>query len=166
MSLRPATAADAAAILAIWNPVIRDTLITFNPSEKTEAELIALLQGKAALGQPFMVADAGGQVQGFATYGQFRGGAGYAHTLEHTLILAPQARGQGMGRALITALEEHARAQGAHSMFGGVSAANPKGIAFHAAVGYAEVARLKQVGFKAGQWLDLVLMQKFLQFPA
>jgi phosphinothricin acetyltransferase len=62
----------------------------------------------------------------------------------------------------MSALEEAARAAGGHTMFGGVSAANPQGVAFHAAVGYREVARLPEVGRKFGQWLDLVLMQKHL----
>jgi phosphinothricin acetyltransferase len=162
MRLRPATGGDVPAIREIWNAVIRDTLITFNPVEKTEEELAALIAAKAGLGHPFLVAELDGQVTGFATYGQFRGGAGYARTMEHTIILAPASRGRGVGRVLMAALEEHARAAGVHSIFAGVSAANEAGVAFHAALGYAEVARLREVGRKAGQWLDLVLMQKFL----
>lgn len=162
MTIRAATPADCAAIRDIWNPVIRDSLITFNPVEKTAPELDALLAAKAALGHPFLVAEAGGQVAGFATYGQFRAGAGYAHTMEHTIILAPQARGRGLGRALMADLEARARGADVHSMFAGVSAANPEGVAFHLALGYMQVARLPEVGRKAGRWIDLVLMQKFL----
>jgi len=160
--IRPALPTDCAAITAIWNPVIRDTMVTFNAVEKTEEELRATLAAKAQDGYPFFVAEEGGRVLGFATYGQFRGGVGYAHTMEHTIILGPEAWGRGIGRALMTAIEEHGRARGAHSMIAGVSGANAPGIAFHAAVGYAEVAVLPEVGFKAGQWLDLVLMQKLL----
>lgn len=162
MIIRAATERDAGAVAAIWNPVIRDTLITFNSVEKSEDELIRSFAEKAAAGHAFLVAEAAGELLGFATYGQFRGGAGYAHTMEHTVILAEAARGRGTGRALLQAIEAHARDGGAHSMFAGVSAANPAGIAFHAALGYAEAARLCQVGRKSGQWIDLVLMQKFL----
>ena len=156
--IRPATPEDVPALLAIWNAEIRETLVTFNWIEKTADEMREMIATRPA----FLVADEGAGPLGFATYTQFRGGVGYHHTMEHTIILGPAARGRGVGRALISAIEDHARAGGAHSLFAGVSAANPEGRAFHAAVGFAEVAVLPQVGRKAGQWLDLVLMQKFL----
>ncbi len=160
--IRDAGAADIGAILTIWNTVIRDTVITFNPTPKSEDDLTALLAEKAALGHAFLVAEQDGLVVGFATYGQFRGGAGYRHTVEHSILLAPEARGRGQGRALMTAIEDHARAGGAHSIFAGVSAANPAGREFHAAIGFAEVVTLREVGYKFGAWWDLILMQKFL----
>lgn len=155
--IRPATAADAAAIAAVWNPVIRDTAVTFESVPKSPADIAALIAARPA----FLVAG-DGPIAGFATYQQFRGGTGYARTMEHTIILAPAAQGRGLGRALMAAVEDHARAGGAHSIFAGVSAENPNGVAFHAAVGYREVARLREVGWKFGRWMDLVLMQKLL----
>jgi len=163
--IRPAGATDCAAIAAIWNHFIRDTPVTFTSAERTEAGLRALLAEKDAQGFGTFVAEMAGDVVGFATYGQFRAGPGYARTMEHTVLLAPDARGRGLGRGLLTAVEAHAAAAGAHSIFAGVSAANPEGRAFHAALGYREVAVLPQVGHKFGRWLDLVLMQKFLDPP-
>lgn len=160
--IRPAVPADCAGIAAVWNPIIRDSAITFTNAEKTVEGLTQTLAEKAAAGCAFLVGVEGEAVLGLATYGQFRGGPGYARTMEHTILLGPAARGRGLGRALMTAIEDHARAGGAHSMFGGVSAENPDGVAFHAAIGYREVARLSQVGWKFGRWMDLVLMQKML----
>jgi L-amino acid N-acyltransferase YncA len=162
MTIRPAGRDDAAVLTELWNTFIRDTFVTFNSAEKTVAEVAATIEARQAAGHGFLLAEDGARLAGFATYGQFRGGVGYARTMEHTVLLAPAARGRGVGRALMAALEAHAHASGAHSMFAGVSAANPEGVAFHAAIGYAEVARLPEVGFKAGRWLDLVLMQKRL----
>jgi L-amino acid N-acyltransferase len=160
--IRPIVSSDVPAVLAIWNPFIRDTAVTFNSAEKTAHGLAADITTKEGDGKAFFVAELDGAVVGFATYGQFRGGVGYAHTMEHTVILSQSAHGRGVGRALMTAIEDHARVAGAHSMFAGVSAENAAGEAFHAALGYVEVARLKQVGFKFGRWMDLVLMQKML----
>lgn len=160
--IRDATPADAPAIAAIWNPVIRDTAITFNAAEKSDADIAAMIRTRHADGHGFLLAEEGGQILGFATYAQFRGGVGYARTMEHTILLGPTAQGRGLGRALMTALENHARAGGAMSLFAGVSAENPAGRAFHAALGFAEVAILQRVGFKFGRTMDLVLMQKFL----
>jgi phosphinothricin acetyltransferase len=153
---------DAAAIAAFWNPFIRDTAVTFNPVEKSPADVTAMIHDRQAAGHGFLVAEHQGHVAGFASYAQFRGGAGYARTMEHTIILSPTAQGRGFGRALMIALEDHARAASIHSLIAGVSAENPAGRAFHAAIGYTEIGILPQVGHKFGRWMDLVLMQKIL----
>lgn len=162
MTVRPAVVADAGAIAEIWNAVIRDTLITFNPVEKTVDEVAALIAARSGpAGGTFVAGEAGG-VLGFATYAQFRSGAGYARTVEHTILLVPGAWGRGLGRALMAAVEADAAAKGAHSIIAGVSGANPAGRAFHAALGFREVAVLPEVGWKWDRWLDLHLMQKRL----
>lgn len=162
MIVRPAEVEDADAIAAIWNPMIRDTAVTFNSVEKSASDISDLIRVRKLDGHGFWVGFDEEEVAGFATYAQFRGGVGYAHTMEHTIILAPKAHGRGLGRRLMQVLEDHARSAGAHSMFAGVSSGNPDGVAFHAALGYAEIVTLKQVGYKFGRWFDLHLMQKFL----
>ncbi len=158
--IRIATRQDAAGVAPIWNQIIRDTQITFNPVEKTVDEVAAVIDETNARGHAFMVAeDARGRIIGFASYGQFRGGNGYAHSLEHSIVLSDMARGQGTGRALMTALLDHARGAGGHVIFAGVSSANPAGRAFHRAIGFRDVVTLKEVGFKFGDWLDLHLME-------
>lgn len=160
--IRPATAADFSAILAFWNPMIRETTVTFSTEEKTSLSLAQMITSRRAAGQEFLVAEEGGQVHGLATYAQFRGGNGYAHAMEHTIILAPAAQGRGQGRALMAALEQHARAGGCHVLVAGVSGENASGIAFHKALGFVETGRMPETGRKFGRWLDLVLMQKTL----
>lgn len=162
MSVRAAEAADIPAILAIWNSFIRDTLVTFNSEEKTEDDLAHVLAEKRRLGQGFFVAEQGGRVVGFATWGAFRGGVGYRHSAEHSILLDPDVQGSGLGRALMEMLEDHAAKSGIHMLFAGVSSANPAGRAFHRAIGFDDVVTLKEVGRKWDQWLDLHLMQKNL----
>lgn len=159
--IRNATSGDAEAVAAIWNHYIRDTVATFNSAEKTVEEVIATIATRQVQ-RCFLVAEAQGRVQGFATYDQFRGGIGYAHSMEHTVLLAPEAGGHGFGRALMRAVEAHATSAGAHVMVAGVTAENAAGQDFHTKLGYVQTGLMPQVGRKFGRWMDLVLMQKIL----
>lgn len=135
--------------------------MTFNPVEKSGADVAGMIAERDRLGHATFVALEAGVI-GFATYAQFRAGAGYATCMEHSILLAPAARGMGAGRGLMTALLAHAKAAGAHQMIAGVSAENPDGVAFHRALGFVEIARVPEAGHKFGRFIDLVLMQKFL----
>lgn len=156
--IRPATLADAPQVRAVWNTMITDSTANFSEIEKTMEEVETAIAKNPVL----LVAEENGTILGFATYGQFRANSGYRFTMENTIALLPAASGRGMGRALMAEIEEHARTGGAHSMIAGVSAKNAAGLAFHSAIGYETVAVVPQSGFKWGEWLDLVLMQKFL----
>ncbi len=80
--IRAATNADAGAIADIWNHYIRHTTVTFLPDEKTAEQVEAMLAA-----DPCLVWELDGRVGGFARYFQFRGGRGYRHTSEHTVLL-------------------------------------------------------------------------------
>ncbi len=162
LTIRPVEPRDYPRVLEIWQPVYRETTITFASEEKTAESLPVYVETRRAAGRETFVAEEAGEVLGFASYDQFRGGDGYVHAMEHTIILAPDGRGRGAGRALMAAVEDHARERGAHVMVAGVSGENAGGVAFHAAVGYETAGTMPQVGRKFGRWLDLVLMQKIL----
>lgn len=157
MIVRQARVGDAAGLAPILNEMVDRTTVTFTSERKTVEGIAGDI---AARGAAYQVAEMGGGVVGLATYFPFRSGPGYVHTREHTIMLAEAARGAGAGRALMVRLEEVARAEGVHSLIAGVSGENAAGLAFHAAIGFVEVGRLPEVGFKFGRWLDLVLMQK------
>ncbi|MFS4580269.1 N-acetyltransferase family protein [Phaeobacter sp. C3_T13_0] len=159
MIIRPANATDAEEVCAIANWVIRDTLATFNTVEKTLDQVRA--QISEAQGT-YLVAEQDGVILGHAYYFPFRSGPGYRFTAEHTIHLLRDAQGQGAGRSLMQALEETAKDAGIHVLIASVSSANPIAIAFHAALGYSETARMPELGCKNGLWLDTVFMQKIL----
>ena len=160
--LRDAGPGDVPAIAAIWNPIVRDTTITFWPTERSDDEIATLIRDRQAGGHPFIVAEDAGSVRGFATYAQFRHGGGYGRSMEHTLYLAPDARGSGTGGLLLGALEDHARAAGHRLLIGGVTASNEDSLRFHARSGYAEWGRILCADWKFGKFHDLVLMGKDL----
>jgi len=156
--IRAASASDSVRISAIWTPQIVQSAVTFNSIPKSPADVAGMIAKRPC----FLVVETGGEVGGFVTYDQFRGGIGYRHTMEHTIILAPEAQGQGAGRALLLAAMEHARAADVHSLFAGVSGENGAGVAFHSRMGFETIGVLPEVGRKFDRWMDLVLMQKRL----
>ena len=159
MIIRPAERRDAFHIAELVNVIVDETTVTFTTVRKSEDSIV---QDIAVRGAAFQVAELDGSIVGFATYFPFRNGPGYAATQEHSIVIAPSAKGRGVGRKLMTALEDVARDNGVHALIAGVSGENADGIAFHAALGFKEVGRLPEVGRKFDRWLDLVLMQKRL----
>lgn len=158
MIIRAADPRDWAGVAAIWNPIIRDTAITFTTLEKTEASLSVQISEYPC----FLVAEEDGMIIGFACFSQFRGGPGYARTMELTIHLTPEARGKGIGRGLIAQLEIAAGRQNVGSLWAGIGHENPTSVAFHEHLGFEKVAILPKVGFKFGRWMDLVLMRKWI----
>ena len=161
--IRQAIPKDAEAICDIWNAVIEDTLITFTTDKKTPDAMARAINRR---GSAFLVAEVTeGHLQGFASFGAFRNGPGYSFTHEHTVMVSLSARGQGTGRLLMDRPEQVARAEKVMSLIAGISGKNPDGIAFHRRLGFDVVGQLPSAGFKSGQWIDLILMQKFIGVP-
>ncbi|QUJ77067.1 N-acetyltransferase [Sulfitobacter albidus] len=155
--IRDAGPGDLPAIGALWNAMIRDTTATFTTQEKTPDDLAALL---AARPGSMLVAEADG-IAGFVTWGPFRGGPGYAHTAEHTIITARP----GVAAPLMRAALARAHQQGLHRMVAAISGENARAIAFHTRMGFAKTGHLPQVGRKQGRWLDLILMTAACKAP-
>ena len=115
------------------------------------------------LGYPVLVAkDDDGSVLGYASFGDWRAFDGYRHTVEHSVYVRLDARGRGIGEALMHALIARARAIGKHAMVAGIEAGNTTSIRLHKKLGFAEVGLLPQVGMKFGKWLDLAFLQLVL----
>jgi L-amino acid N-acyltransferase YncA len=159
MIIRPAQADDAQAICDIWNPLIKDTAVTFTDEIKTVQSISDLIKTRDGA---FFVAEKDGAIGGFTSYSAFRGGPGYWRSKEISINLAPNARRQGMGGALLKWLETHARQQNVHSLIAAISGENPSAQSFHQKLRYQHIATLPEVGFKFGRYMDLILMQKIL----
>ena len=166
MQLRPATEQDLPAILTILNEAIRHTTASWMTEPTTLQARQRWFEDRMAAGQPVLVSEIEGEVAGFGAYGPFRAYSGYALTVEHSIYVDERFRGQGCGRALLTALIDHAAEAGLHVMVGAVSADNPLSIRLHEAFGFEIVGRMPEVGRKFDRWLELVLMQKILTPPA
>ncbi len=160
--VRDAEEGDLPAILAIYNQVIATSTAVYTSVPATLAERRAWLQARRGQDYPVLVAGQGGDVVGFASFGEFRSWSGYRHTVEHSVHVREDQRGQGAGRALMEALFPRAAALGKHVMIGGVDAENAASIRFHERLGFERVAHFRQVGRKFDRWLDLVCLQRFV----
>ncbi|MEM7242895.1 MAG: N-acetyltransferase family protein [Pseudomonadota bacterium] len=162
MDIIPATHLHATGIADIWNHYIRASIATFNSAEKTPKDIALMINVKMRDNCPFFVAVLDGNVVGFATYGPFRSGVGYARVAEHTIQLHKKAFGKGIGRALMTQLEKFGKEHGLCSFFAGISGENSDAVKFHTALGFEHVADIPSVGWKFDRWHDLILMRKDL----
>jgi L-amino acid N-acyltransferase len=165
MLIEDAKEADLPGILAIYNDVIARSTAVYSPDPVTLENRFEWWSGRMAKGYPVLVARDAQGVSGFATFGEFRAWPGYRYTVEHSVHVREDCRGQGIGSELVRALFPRATAMGKHVMIAGVDAANAASIRFHEALGFERVALLKEVGRKFDRWLDLVLLQRWLDAP-
>jgi L-amino acid N-acyltransferase len=158
--------ADLPAILAIYNDVIEHTTAIYTDTPATLEERAAWLAERRRQGLPVLVARGGdGAVGGYGSFGPFRPWPGYATTVEHSVYVAADARRQGLGRLLVTALLECARERGIHAVIGGIDADNEPSLALHRELGFTPAGHLHRVARKFGAWVDLVLVEKHLGAP-
>jgi|SRR5271170_166473 len=157
-----ATHEDLAQILAIYNEVIRNSTAVYSEEEFTPARGDAWFAGKIGQGFPLIVARDPSGIAGFGSFGEFRAWPCYRHSVEHSVHVRADRRGQGVGRALVVELMARAAQRSKHVMIAGIDADNAVSIGLHESLGFTKVGHFHQVGFKFGRWLDLVFMQCIL----
>jgi phosphinothricin acetyltransferase len=161
--IRPSKAADVAAISAIyaWNAMHGTG--TFELEGPPLEEMVRRRDDVLAKGLPWLVAECGGEVLGYAYANPFRPRLAYRFALEDSVYLAPTAQGQGLGRLLLAELLAQCTALGARQMFAVIGdSANAASIGLHRALGFDEVGTMRAAGWKLGRWLDVVIMQRSL----
>ena len=167
IEIRPASADDLPALLAIYNDVIATSTAVYSLSPSTLSERQAWFDARRNAGYPVLAAASGGETVGFASFGEFRGAwPGYRYSVEHSVHVHRGHRGRGIGSALVEALIPLARAMDKHVMIGGIDATNAVSIALHEQLGFVHAGTIRQAGFKFGRWLDLAFYQLTLQTPA
>lgn len=167
LQLVPCThARHADAILAIFNDAIVNSTALYDYKARTAENMVAWFEAKQKGGYPVIgLEDENGELLGFASYGVFRAYPAYKYTMEHSVYVRNDQRGNGLGRQLMQALIEQARANDVHVLVGAIDAANAGSISLHEKLGFKSVGLMPQVGFKFGRWLDLALYQLVLQTP-
>lgn len=159
-TVRPATAADAAAIAAIYNHYIRETVITFEEEPVAEAEMARRIADVQAGALPWLVADEAGAVQGYAYASPWRARSAYRFSVEVTIYLASSALRRGLGTRLYDALFAELRTRHMHVAIGCIALPNETSVALHEKFGMRQVGHFPEVGFKFGRWIDVGYWQR------
>jgi L-amino acid N-acyltransferase YncA len=161
--IRASTEADVPAIQAVYATAVLHGTGTFETEVPDTSEMARRRTEVLGRGLPWLVAESGGRVLGYAYANYFRPRMAYRFCLEDSIYLAPDAQGQGLGRLLLAELMARCEAAGARQMLAVIGDAENKGsIALHSALGFAHTGVLKSSGWKFGRWLDVVLMQRQL----
>jgi len=161
--IRVASLHDAEAITAIYAHHVRHGTATFEIDPPDAGEMRSRMQGVAAGGHPWLVAERQRQVVGYAYASPYRLRPAYRFTVEDSIYIAPEATRQRIGARLLEALVESAVACGYRQMIAVIGdTANAASIGVHRAAGFVELGVLRDVGRKFDRWIDVVLMQRAL----
>ena len=153
--LRPATTADAAALAAIYNHYVLNTIITFEEEPVTVAGMTGRIKEVAAAGLPWLVWTEKGKVLGYAYAGKWKSRCAYRYSVESTVYLDKDATGRGLGAKLYTALITKLKKGKIHGIIGGVALPNEASVALHEKLGFKKIGHFEEVGWKFGKWIDV-----------
>jgi phosphinothricin acetyltransferase len=161
--VRPCEDADMEAITAIYRHAVLTGTATFEIEPPDVAEMRSRREALLKGDYPYIVAEADGEILGYAYAGSYRARPAYRSTTENSVYVRDGSHGRGIGRALLAATIERAAAAGFRQMIAIIGdSGNAASIGLHAALGFAHIGVLRSVGWKHGRWLDTVLMQRAL----
>jgi L-amino acid N-acyltransferase YncA len=164
--VRSVCSADLDQVAEIFGWYAVNSLATFEELPRSHSDWARHADELAELGLPFLVAESGGVLAGYAYAGPWRRKPAYRLTVENSVFVAPGLTGAGIGRKLLTELLAQCAAAGLRQVIAVIAdAGDPASAGLHLACGFSEAGRLTDVGFKHGRWIDTLLMQRTLPPP-
>ena len=161
-SLRPATLDDLAKINAIYNPYVLTSTATYQTAPETEEARQAWFRDRDPIRHPVMIVELGSKSVAWGSLSPFGKREAFARTVENSIYIHPDFQRRGLGSLLLQNQIQQATAAGHHAIVSAISGDQPGSLALHAVHGFTETGRLREVGWKFGQWLDLVYLQRIL----
>jgi len=160
MIVRPATLADAFAIAALYGHHVLHGTGTFEEAPPSPAEIAERMTAVLDKGFPWRVVEVEGRVVAYAYASPYHRRSAYRYTAEDSVYVADAARGKGYGRAALAAVIDACEAMGLRRLLAVIGDSQNEGsIGLHRALGFSFCGTLPGMGYKAGQWLDVVFMQ-------
>lgn len=162
--IRLAVPADRGAIDAIYAHYVRTSTCTFEETVEPDESRRAWFDAHGPA-HPLTVIEDQGEILGWASLSPWRSRSAYRHSVELSVYVRPDWLHRGLGRELMADLIARAEALGHRALLGGVSADQAASLRLHERFGFEKVAHLRDVGFKFGRWLDVVVMERLLPGP-
>ena len=161
-AIRLATASDAAAIAAIYRPIVESTAISFETEPPDEPEIRRRIL-ETLRAYPWLVYESAGEIAGFAYASRHRARAAYQWSVDTSAYVHERFRRRGIGRELYASLFEMLTAQGFANAYAGIALRNPASVALHERVGFTAIGVYRNVGYKLGAWRDVGWWQRPLR---
>lgn len=159
--IRRVTPEDAAAVAAIYNHHVVNTIVTFEETPVDAAAMRARIE-EIERAHAWYVADVGGEIAGYAYASAWRPRSAYRKSVETTVYVGEAHLGRRIGIALYGTLLPEIAKRGFHSAMAGIALPNAGSVALHERVGFAKVAHFREVGWKLGRWIDVAYWQRML----
>ncbi len=159
---RLATDGDAEAMRAIYNVEVVGSNVTFDLVPRTPEDQLAWLAAHQGAYPAIVAVDEAASVAGFASVSPYRSRPGYSTTVEDSVYVGSDHRGQGVGRLLLSDLVTLAGAHGFHAVMARIVGGHEASIALHRACGFELVGVEREVGRKFSRWQDVAVMQRLL----
>ena len=161
MIIRSATAEDADRCAEIYAPYVTDSWTSFEAEPPSAAEMGRRIE-QAISTHAWLVSEVNGALIGYAYASPHRTRDAYATSCDVAVYLDSEHSGQGIGRALYERLLPILRERGFHAAFAGIALPNDASLALHRVMGFSTVGTYREVGWKMGDWRDVVWMQRLL----
>jgi L-amino acid N-acyltransferase YncA len=161
VEVRLARPTDAEATRTIYNAEVTTTTVTFDLVPRSLEDQLAWIESHAGA-HPAVVAVDGDEVVGFGSLSQYRSRPAYSTTVEDSVYVRADRRGQGYGGAILSELVALATIHGFHSVIARIVGGHEASIGLHRSCAFDMVGVEREVGRKFGRWLDVVVMQRLL----
>ena len=159
--IRACAPTDAAAIAALYDHYVRETVVTFEETPVSTDEMARRI-AEVSAGYPWLVWTSNEAVVAFAYATAWKSRSAYRFSVESTVYVAPAHQGRGIATALYSALLADLRTRGVHSVVGGIALPNPASVALHEKLRFEKIAHFVEVGRKLDRWIDVGYWQLLL----
>lgn len=161
MTIRHALPDDLDRITQIYADAVLNGTASYELEVPTRTEMGERFEALMDGGYPYLVAERGGVILGYAYAGPFRARPAYRFIVEDSIYIAPEAKGAGIGKALMQTLIDESTALGFRQIIAviGDGHADSASVRLHERLGFHHSGRMEGSGYKHGRWLDTVFMQ-------